>query len=304
MAMDLKAFMVSQAANIEAQVYEKKYASIQYPALAPVVTEGNQWALSVERRTMDGAGKAADLGSLADDWPNVDVQYQRLTQEVHASGASYTIAEDEAAVANMGGFNISADKATTARRIVEERLDSIFRTGDSTRKWDAFARPPGATSTPAKGTGNAARWDNTGKTFTDFMGDVNDAISGVYNETKQIHLPNTLALPTLAFTALTARQVENTTMTWVEWARKNNAYTAATGNLLDIVAVHTLTTTGMVYEKDPDVLRFHLPMPATVHGPEIKNYGLTMSYGILARTGGLEWRIPKAARLITNIATP
>ena len=307
MAQDLRAFMVSQAANIEAEVYEAKYASIQYPDLAPVVTEGSEWALSVERRTMDGAGTAGDISSLADDFPNVDVQYQRLTQEVHGAGASYTVAEDEAAIAMMGGFNISADKARTARRLVEERLDSKFFAGDATRKWDSFNRValPGATSlastAASTGSGNAAHWSNTAKTANSIVNDINNAIGRVFTETRQVHLPNTLALPTKSFVALSAKQITNTTMTALSWIRENNSYTAQTGNPLTIIAVHALTNTAIVYDRDPDVVRFHLPMPTMVRGPQLDRAGMSMTYYLLARTGGCEWRIPRAADIITAV---
>ena len=301
MAQDLRAFMVSQAATIEAAVYEAKYASIQYPMLAAVSTEGAEWAPSIERRISDGAGTAAEIGQLSQDWPSVDVHYTRAMSEVHAFGTSYSVTEEEAWTAQQGGFMISADKARTARRIVEERLDNVFFTGGdnaTVRKWDQFASPTGAGSTAVTN-----KWGASGTTTTQMAKAVNDAISAVYVATKQIHLPNTLALPTAAFTAMASLQVPNTTMTAAEWIRRNNSYTAATGNDLRILAVHQLDTgkNALVYENDADVVRFHLPMPATVKGPQLSTFGMTMTYGIMARTGGLEWRIPTAAHRLTGI---
>ena len=139
-------------------------------------------------------------------------------------------------------------------------------------------------------------WDASGKTAAQITTDVSAAITAVYNRTNQIFLPDTLAIPTKAFAALASKQVANTTMTAAEWVRQNNVYTATTGTPLNIVAVHTLTTGGLVYQRDPDVLRFYLPMPATVRGPQLERAGMSMTYYVMARTGGLEWRIPGAAQ--------
>ena len=138
MARDIRAFMVSQAANIESAVYEAQFENIQYPRLVPVVTEGNPWALAVERRTIEkGTGEAKRLSHLGDDWPNVDSLYGRLSVNVGTYGDSYEVAEDDAQVAMMGGFDLSADKAppgASARRGEAGRTRSRWRFGPRHRQ--------------------------------------------------------------------------------------------------------------------------------------------------------------------------
>ena len=300
MAQDLRAFMVSEAANFEAAVYETEYEAIQYTRLVPVVTEGNQWALSVERRTMDTTGEAKRLSHLAEDWPDTDSLYSRLTHLVSTYGSSYTVAEDEAAIAMMGGFNLSTDKARAARRVVEKELDKLFRDGDN--KADR-GEPFYLSSLGATAVGQAFTAVTTDAHVRTVMTMVNAGIAAVYNGTKAIHTPDTLAISYDRFAALAAAQVPNTTMTLLEWLRMNNAYTAQTGQQLTIIGTGAIktATTGLLYKRHPDVLRYHLPMPINVRGPQMANFGLTMKYGVLCRTGGLEWRIPSAAHRLTGI---
>lgn len=300
MAQDLRAFIRSEAANIEAAVFEKKYPAIQYPVLAPVASEGDPWALSVERRTMAKLAEAKRLESFADDWPTSDTVYERLVVKVEDFGSSYVIDEKEARTAMKGGFSLSADKASAARRAVEGELETVFKEGDSSLGWDAFQSPTGA-ATAASG----AKWNSGSVTVATIAKDIGDAIGGVYEATKQMYLPDTLVMPTVAFASLTRLAVPNTSVNGLEWLRTNNAYTAVTGQPLAVYAVHTpldsAKNDAMVYVRDPDVLRFHLPMPISIHGPDMMKGGLTTQYYVLARSGGLEWRIPAAARHITAV---
>ena len=59
---------------------------------------------------------------------------------------------------------------------------------------------------------------------------------------------------------------------------------------------------GLLYRRDPEVLKFHIPMPAQVFGPDVRTGGEKLTYYVRARTAGLEWRVPKAAVLIENIS--
>ena len=308
--MDLRAFMVSQAAILEAAVYEARFEAIQYPMLAPVVTLGGGWAPTVERRTLTGQGQAERIAHLADDWPNVDSEYKRLSINVGTYGASYSIARDDAWVAQQGGFNLATDKARLARRIVEEQLDELFRNGDDDLGINKFENTSGtgaltnfevAQPINPTGTGVISAADAMAA-----VSKINGAIGEVYSATKGLHLPNTLALPRDRFAILAGLQVPNTTMTVMEWLKQNNTYTAQTGTPLTVIGTGALEggrgdKTAVLYERDEDVLRFHMVNPITVTPPDDLNFGFVMKVGVYARSAGLEWRIPAAARRLTKI---
>jgi len=84
----------------------------------------------------------------------------------------------------------------------------------------------------------------------------------------------------------------------LEYLRKNNVYTAETGQALDIQPLRELATASqdgggrmVVYRRDPEVLRFHLPMPRRVLQPRSI---MGFETGIIARTGGTEVRLTAA----------
>ncbi len=55
--------------------------------------------------------------------------------------------------------------------------------------------------------------------------------------------------------------------------------------------------------RDSEVLRFHLPMPPRVLQPRQKSI-MGFETGIIARTGGTEWRLPGAAAYCDEITAP
>jgi hypothetical protein len=59
----------------------------------------------------------------------------------------------------------------------------------------------------------------------------------------------------------------------------------------------------VVYRKDQDVLRFHLPMPRRVLQPRQKSL-MGYEQGAIARTGGIEIRLPGAMAYIDEITAP
>jgi hypothetical protein len=97
-------------------------------------------------------------------------------------------------------------------------------------------------------------------------------------------------------------------LTALEYIRRNNIYTAETGQPLDIAPLRDLAGASqngggrlVAYRKEPQVLRFHLPMPRTVLQP----YRVSlMGYqqGVIARTGGTEVRLPGAMAYLDEIA--
>ncbi len=67
-------------------------------------------------------------------------------------------------------------------------------------------------------------------------------------------------------------------LTLLEYIRRNNVYTAETGQPLDIQPLRELANASqdgggrmVVYRRDAEVLRFHLPMPRRVLQPRQKS---------------------------------
>ena len=134
-------------------------------------------------------------------------------------------------------------------------------------------------------------------------------LSSVRTNTSEVEWADTLRMPPDAFRDLATRRMGagDGFMTVLEFIRRNNIYTAETGQALDIQPLREARNASqdgggrlVAYRKDPEVVRFHLPMPRTVLGVHHKSI-MGFETGIIARTGGTEIRLPGAVSYMDGI---
>ena len=316
------AFLTSQAAYIERQVYKIKYASIQYRQLVPVDMQADPWAGQITYFSQDGVGKMDFIANYATDFPTVDTEMTKHDVRIENLGISYTYNEAELRYAMRLGIPLSNDKAMIARRVYEEKLDDIVLNGVSTMGWDGLWNHSAVTSQTAKSNGqdaHDAKW--AAKTSVQIATDVNDAITGVWDTSRQVEMADTLLLSTARFAQLTTTPMSESIpgITVMDWIKANNVYTASTGRPLMVRVLRGLETQGgtaktsggsataplkstqrmIAYRRSPDVLRFHVPMPLRFFPPQQR----MLSYAVpgMCRIGGLEIRLPGAIRYVDGI---
>lgn len=301
-------FVIAQGRNLETKIYTKRYPTYNYGQVIPVVTEGNQWAIGTTFFSVDSAGEAKFLSGSGTDMP---FNKSTRNQESHdfamiGSGWEWTIEEINQAA--LYGINLSATDAMGATDKIERLLNSIAFIGSTEKNWTGFANsadvPRADVATPG------TFWP--AKTADEILTDVNEVIGRVRTQTNEVEWADSLALPPVAFrTAATKRLgTGDGTLTVLEYIRKNNVYTAETGAALNIYPVRELATASqdsggrmVAYRKDEEVVRFHLPMARTVLAARQKSI-MGFEQGIIARTGGTEWRLPKAAAYADEVTAP
>ena len=322
------AFLTSQAAYIERQVYKIKYASIQYRQLVPVDMQADPWAGQITYFSQDGVGKMDFISNYATDFPTVDTEMTKHDVRIENLGISYTYNEAELRYAMRLGIPLSNDKAMIARRVYEEKLDDIVLNGVSQMGWDGLWNHSAVTSNTAAphGTTHDARWfDPTTKApikgAVQIATDVNQAITGIWDDSKQVEMADTLLLSVEKFSYLATKAMSDSIpgVTIMDWVKANNVYTASTGRPLTIRVLRGLETQGgtaktsagmandplkstdrmIAYRRSPDVLRFHVPMPLRFFPPQQR----LLSYVVpgMTRIGGLEIRLPGAIRYVDGI---
>jgi hypothetical protein len=304
-------FLVQQTSYIEPEVYKTRYPDIQYPQLIPVDTSANEWAKSITYYSMDQVGRAAWFNHQAKDIPMADVTREKheTAVEMAAIGYGYTLEELGQAMM-IPGLNLSADRASAARRAYEEFVDDVALRGDTGKNLSGLLNYPGVdiSTATADGNGSSTTWDD--KSGDLVARDINAAITGMYTATLTIEIADTILLPIAALTSLATRRMSTdsgTDTTILAWLIKNNVYTMQTGQSLTIRGVRGLETAGaggngrmVVYRRDPSVLKMHIPMPHRFlpvwqTGP--------MKYDVpgIFRLGGLEIRRPKAVRYVDGV---
>ncbi|MFK4794659.1 major capsid family protein [Sphingobium sp. ZW T5_29] len=301
-------FVIAQGRNIETRIYRKRYPTYNYNQVIPVVTEGNQWSIGTTFFSIDSAGEAKFLSGAGTDMPfNKSTKGQASHDfAMIGSGWEWTIEEINQAV--LYGIDLLGTDAMSATDKIERLLNSIAFVGATEKNWTGFANsadvPRADVDTPG------TFWP--AKSADQMLTDVNEVIGRVRTQTNEIEWADSLALPPAAFRAAATKRLGSGDglITVLEYIRKNNIYTAETDQPLNIYPVRELATASqdgggrmVAYRKDEEVLRFHLPMPRTVLQPRQKSI-MGFEQGIIARTGGTEWRLPKAAAYADEVTAP
>jgi len=301
-------FVVAQGRNIEAGVYARRYPTLNYNRVLPIVTEGNQWAIGTTFFTVDSAGEAKFISGAGTDMPFNKSSRDQASHDFAMIGSGWEWNLEEVNQSALYGINLPATDAASATDKIERLLNSIAFTGSTEKGWPGFANssavPRADVATPG------TFWP--AKTVDQMLADVDEVLGRVRTQTSEVEWADSIALPPVAFrTAATKRLgAGDGFMTVLEYIKKNNIYTAETDQPLNIYPVRELATASqdgggrmVAYRKDREVVRFHLPMPRTVLQPRMKSL-MGFEQGIIARTGGTEWRLPKSAAYADEITAP
>lgn len=308
-AQQAQGFVVSQTSNIESRVYARRYPSYDYASLVPVVTEGNEWARTTTFYSSDQVGKSEWISGSANDMPFADVTRDKHEHAFAMRGIGYEWNLEEINVARMLGQDLPMDKAAAARRVAESFLYGLAMTGDTEKGWTGLLNDAGvsAADVAADGTDSSKYW--TAKTPEQIVRDINDVLVGIHVDTNEVEMADTLLLPTEQLLYLASNKISSTSDTTIlNFLRENNAYTATTGQPLMIRGSRSLAAAGVggvargvAYWRDPEAVRFHMPMPFRFLAPYQKS-AMAWEVGGIMRTGGVEIRLPGAVRYFDEFA--
>ncbi|KRB26320.1 DUF2184 domain-containing protein [Mesorhizobium sp. Root172] len=302
-------FLIRQASLIEPTVYAIRYQDIQYPSLVPVDTSAPEWIQSVTYFSMDSVGQAQWFNGNAHDVPKVELTREKFETTVSMAAIGYGYNLEELGTAQLLGMNLSNDKASAARRVAEEKIDSVAFVGDAGKGFLGLVNSttPTATTAPADGTGSATTFAS--KTPDQILRDINGQLTGIFTGTLGAEIADTILLPYSVLLDISTRRIDAVNQTTIlEWAMKNNIYTLVTGQPLTIRGMFGyLDTSGaggtkrmVAYRRSPEVLKFHMPMsfrflPAWQTGP------IKFDVPGIFRLGGVDIRRPKSIRYLDGI---
>ena len=292
-------FLLSQVTSIESEVYAIRYADIQYPKLVPVDTSGYPWAKTVTYFTYDHVGQADWMNGDASDMPFAELARTKFETTVESAKIGYRYSLEEVNQAMLiPGMNLSADKAAAAKRAADELVERVVISGDARKGFlglvnqtvvPQVAVPNGASGSPL--------WAN--KTPAEILADVNNALVGAWSTTNQVELHDTVLLPAPQYGTLASTPRSTTSdTTLMTYLQANNVYTSTTGQPLTVRTVRQLAGAGaggsnrmITYRRDPQVLKFHMPMPHQFFPPQQRMLEFIIP-GML-RLGGLDVRLPR-----------
>ena len=300
-------FIVPQQLRIETQVYQVKYPSFDYARLMYVNTDGDMWDIGSVFYSGDIAGKAEFLSGKGFDMPYADISRTQFLQQNQLAGIGYEWSLQELQRAAKLGRDLGDDKAMAARRVAEMFLYGIAIRGSTEKGWTGLindANVPTA-NVAADGTGSSRLWST--KTADQINRDINLAIEGVYTNSGETEMANRLLLPTSRLQYIARTRIGDTSDTILKFVRENNAYTAQTGQALEIIGSRELETAGasstarmVAYNNTREVVQFHLPGPHEFL-PAFQKSSMTWEVAGIMNTGGTEIRLPKAMNYLDGI---
>ena len=235
----------------------------------------------------------------AGDMPFAEVARTKYETTVESAKIGYRFSLEEVNEAMMiPGLNLTADKAAAAKRAAEQLVEQVVISGDGRK---GFLGLVNQTSVPQvavpNGAGGSPLWAN--KTPGEILSDVNNALVGAWSATLQVELHDTVLLPLAQFgTIASTPRSTNSDTTILSYLQANNIYTSTTGRPLTIRTLRQLTGAGaggtnrmITYRRDPQVLKFHMPMPHQFFPPQQRM--LEFIIPGMMRLGGLDVRLPK-----------
>lgn len=301
-------FVVAQGRNVETKIYKRRYPTLNYAQVVPVVTEGNQWAIGTTFFTVDSVGEAKFISGAGNDIPMNKSTRDQHSHDFATIGSGWDWTLEEVNQAALYGINLSATDAMSATDKVERLLNAIAFKGSTEKGWTGFANDPNVPRADVSTSGTF--WQD--KTVDQKLKDVDEVLARVREQTNEVEWADSLALPPGAFRAAATQRLGagDGLITVLEYLRKNNIYTAETGQPLNIFPVRELATASqdgggrmVAYRRDEEVVRFHLPMPRTALQPRQKSL-MAFETGIIARTGGTEIRLPKSMAYADEVTAP
>lgn len=281
------AFIERQLEAVKAKTYDVKYPNLQARSLLPVSHETPSGAETVKFNSFDMVGMAKIVASYADDFPRADVRVAEVRQVIKSIASAYGFNVQELRAAQMAGLPLEQRKANSARRAIEQKIDSIAALGDTVNGLTGLLNIANAlTYTIPNGAAGHQAWST--KTGLEILADMNLAASKIVSTTNDVEHPSTMVLPINQFaiismtpvnTGIPATVLEHflKSSPWVKevlpWYRMTNA--GAGGN----------TDRMLLYDKDPDHL--WLEMPQEFEQFPAQQKGLEFMVPCHARCGGV-----------------
>ena len=290
-------FLSQQLEQIESEVYRIEYPELKFRQFLPVDTSYPSGVETISFFEYDEFGMAAWISNYAMDLPNVSVRGEKFSSTVEGIGASYAYSTQDLRAAAMAKMPLSSELATTAAKFIERKMDEAAALGQSSLGMVGFANHPNVpVDTAADNGSGSTHWED--KTADQILFDLHSLATAVWEETKELHAPDTILLPTSLYGLVSLKRIGIETGNTV--LKMFNAMNPWVKNVYSWNRLETAGADGgpriICYQKDPSVVKVAIPMETVQYEPERKS--LSYSVPMEARFGGTLVRRPLAIRYL------
>jgi len=295
------AFLNSQRAIINPNVYRHKYPDITYQNFITVDTSAPEFADTVKTFTEKDIGHAMFISGNNDNIPTVDMLRASVDTMIRSAGVGYGYSYFEILAASGMGINLTDKRGVAAREASERFIDDLVFVGNaSVGATGLFNDPSVSVASVVNGASASPLWEQ--KTGDEMVSDLDSLLLNSHTQMGAGSMADTLCLPySLAFLANRTR-IGDTQITVLQHYRENNAYTMFTGQPLTIRADRRLETAGaggtrriVAYTNDESVVSLQMPMPFRLLDP-YQDGALHFKVPGIMRVGTVDFHKPAMAQ--------
>jgi hypothetical protein len=289
------AVLARQLEYIQTTLFNVEYPTPLALTFVPLDGEVPPDAATFTYREWDVSGQAEIIANYAGDLPRVDTTVKEYPQRIVDIGDAYGFSLQDLRAASFAGIPLDQYKARAAKEAIDRRVDEIISLGNTATGLKGFLNHPNVpTQAVTHGSWLTATADQ-------IIADVNQLVTKVIDQTRDIYQPDTLLVDHLRYQRIaTLPRATGTDTTVLEFVLKTSPW------LKEIKPWYRLQTAGsgsapvaLAYRKTPDVVRAVVPVPFQTMAPEIRN--LEWVTNCLARIGGTVWYRPLAAVIGTGV---
>lgn len=295
------AFYISQLANLEARIYEAKYAAINYDELIPVDTSLPEWVDSWDYISYDGVTIGKFIGASADDLPDVTLSANKSSVPIGYAGNKYSYSLDELRKSQQLRIPLDTTKARLAFRGAQEHTQRVAYFGDAARGMTGLFNNPNLALS-----NSTLNWFDPATTGMQIVEDVDAFLSDIWTNSATVYVPNVLVMNSARWRRINSmpmsKELPNTTV--LQYLKENNVYTGLTGKPLRVeqrlqLSAAQLADGGvsngnkdriLAYELNDENLGMQVPIPWRSLAPQMWN--LKVNVPCEYKISGVEFRYP------------
>lgn len=289
------AFYISQLAVLDPKIYDVKYRNIIFQEVVPVDTSMPEWIDNVNYISYDAVTMGKFIAANGKDLPQSDIDANISSVPIGYAGNSYGYTLEELRKSQQMRLPLDVTKARVAYRGAQEHMQRVAWFGDASRGMTGMFNNP---NIPLDN--STVNWATA--TGQDMVNDMNNLLIKVWSQSDNVHVPDTLLLPSDKYAIASSKRMDTGTDTTVmEFFKRNNLFRDITGQEIEvrpILELQTANTAGtgprmMAYEKTPDNLVMYNPIPWRPLAPQPN--GLRIEVSAEYKISGVEFRYPGSA---------
>lgn len=300
-------FLISQRTHIEPQLYEIRYPGVTYDQIIPVDTSAPEWAPIVAVQSADYRGELQFAGPNSNDDNRADVAYGLGTHPIQTGRLGYGYSLEEIQQAMLMGRDLSSDKARATMRVFEQGLNKLAYLGNTSAGYEGLFNNSAVPTDSAGSTISAlaaAATDVAGAQaiVQFFQGHLNTVH---VNQTRTTFYPTHILLPPAQRSILASTILPfGGSLTILNYLEANLDVGGQRVRILPEISLEGAgagdTDRMMVYSRDMETAKFHLPMNPRFLDP-YRDSGTSWFIPGIVRTGGCEIRVPSAHLYVDGV---